>query len=337
MAPAAQLSKADLKLFLQQLQTSSTDVAQWNSMMRISLVRGGLIDLTIYGRRIASTPRFALMAVFPTLLAFLTEHLRAPAVNFKFDVPKAHKRGEAFQSQLTSAKEKMSDVQIKIHEAALIEIAQWLTALCTPHSNTLTGASLAIETCIRFICANILGSPEYVQHLTNKFVEQSARSALTATGMTELVKSCRGEEDALLVGLASELIQKKLDNQINPNDLRGFMAADGNQLLKLKVESLEKDMELGHFETIQKSGKTDNTILGFEDDSKAANNRVRSKKSKSRVYEVTGGIEVDGDDQVVEIDVDGWEMFPSGNESSSSAKKQKINHKRAASDYNVAE
>ncbi|KAK1915957.1 hypothetical protein P3342_003772 [Pyrenophora teres f. teres] len=315
MAPTAQLSKADLKLFLQQLQTNSADVTQWNSMMRMSLVRGGLIDLTIYGRRIASTSRFALMAVFPSLLAFLTKHPRAPAVNFTFDVPKAQKRGGAVTSQLTPVKEKMSDAQIKIHEAAIIEIAQWLTALCTPRLKALTGGSLPIETCIRFICANVLGAPEYVQHLTDKFVEQSAKYAFTAVEMTELVKSCRGEEDALLVGLAAKLIQKKLDNQINPNYLRRFMAVDGNQLLKLK-----------------KSEKTDNNMLELEDDSKAIKNSIRSKRNKSRVYEVVGGIEIDGDDQVVEIDADGWEIFSSGKESGSPAKKRKIDRKRAGND-----
>ncbi|CAA9958849.1 hypothetical protein PTMSG1_02384 [Pyrenophora teres f. maculata] len=332
MAPTAQLSKADLKLFLQQLQTNSADVTQWNSMMRMSLVRGGLIDLTIYGRRIASTSRFALMAVFPSLLAFLTKHPHAPAVNFTFDVPKAQKRGGAVTSQLTPVKEKMSDAQIKIHEAAIIEIAQWLTALCTPRLKALTGGSLPIETCIRFICANILGAPEYVQHLTDKFVEQSAKYAFTAVEMTELVKSCRGEEDALLVGLAAKLIQKKLDNQINPNYLCRFMAVDGNQILKLKVENLEKEMGLERFGTIQKSEKTDNNMLELEDDSKAIKNSIRSKRNKSRVYEVVGGIEIDGDDQVVEIDADGWEIFSSGKESGSPAKKRKIDRKRAGND-----
>lgn len=232
MSTAAQLSEADLRLLLQQLQANPTDVTQWDPILRMSLVRGGLVDLTIYNRCVASTPRFALMAVSPSLLVFLTKHPRASAVNFTFDVPKACKQEHGSKAQLTLPKEKMSDAQIKIHETALFEIAQWLTALCTPRPKTLTGTSLPIETCIRFICANILGGPEYVQHLTDKFVALAAKPALTGAQVTELVKSCRGEDDALLVGLAAKLIEKKLNNQIKAKHMHDFLTADGNQLLK---------------------------------------------------------------------------------------------------------
>ena len=300
-------------------------------MLRMSLVRGGLVDLTIYNRRVASTPRFALMAVSPSLFAFLTKHPHAPAVNFTFDVAKACRQDCGSKAQLSLPKEKMSDAQIKIYEAALIEIAQWLTSLCTPRPKPITGTSLPVETCIRFICANILGAPEYVQHLTDKFVELAAKFALTGSQVTELIKSCRGEDDALLVSLAAKLIEKKFDNQISAKRMYGFLRADGNQLLKSKVEKLEKEMGLEPAGTVKESEAIfKNTEVEFEADNNDVNSHIsRSKKARSRVYELVGGSEVDGDDQVVEIDVDGWEICQRDKKDGSPAKKQKFKHKNA--------
>jgi len=183
----SQLSKADVRLFLRQLQANSADVTKWEPMMRLSLLRGGLIDFTIYGRRVASAPRLALMAVSQSALAPLAKHPCAPAINFKFDVPAVQLRGGNGQAKLVSGKGKMREAQIKIHEAALIAISQWLTTLCTPALMPLAGASFSIETCIRFICVHTLHAPECVQHLTDKFITNAGKLALSSQQVTELV------------------------------------------------------------------------------------------------------------------------------------------------------
>jgi hypothetical protein len=242
MAPVTQLSKAGIRLLLQQLLANNPDVAYWDLLMRMSLVRGGLIDLTIYGHRVASAPRFAFMAVSGNVLAFLAKHPRAPAINFTFDVPVTRMQAEKGQAKLTLGCMKMSDAQVKIHEAAIVFIAQWLTALCTPTPIPLAGASLPIETGIRFICANTLGMPQYVQHLTDKFITQAGKLALSSHQVADLVNSCRGEDDALLIGLAGKLVEKKLNEQIGAKQLDIFLCSTGNRLLKERVEKLEKDM-----------------------------------------------------------------------------------------------
>ncbi|KAI4954489.1 hypothetical protein J4E91_002202 [Alternaria rosae] len=168
--------------------------------MRFSLLRGGLIDFTIYGRRVGLAPRFALMAVSQKALAFLVKHPRAPAFNSTFDVPTVQLRGETGQVRLVTGKGKMREAQIKIHEAALVTISQWLTALCTPALVPLAGASFAIETCIRFICVHTLHAPE--------------------------------DNDRLLVGLAEKLIGEMLDGQLAAKQLNIFLCKAGNELLK---------------------------------------------------------------------------------------------------------
>jgi hypothetical protein len=39
MTPPSQLSKSDVRLFLQQLQTNPADITRWNPFLRISLLR----------------------------------------------------------------------------------------------------------------------------------------------------------------------------------------------------------------------------------------------------------------------------------------------------------
>ncbi|KAL1797584.1 hypothetical protein ACET3X_004190 [Alternaria dauci] len=244
MSPVPQLSKADVRLFLQQLQANPVDVARWDPMMGLSLLRGGLIDFTIYGRRVGSAPRFALMAISPSALTFLAKHPHAPAINFTFDLSAVQVRKEQGPTKLMKGKSKMSATQISIHEAALVAISQWLTTLCTPTPMPLVGANFSIETCIRFICAHTLRAPEYVQHLTEKFIADCGRLAMRSYQVNELVKSCRGDDDVLLVGIAKTLIGRKLDGQIATTQLEKFLGTSGNELLKKTVETLGREMGL---------------------------------------------------------------------------------------------
>jgi len=83
--------------------------------------------------------------------------------------------------------------------------------------------------------------------------------------------------------------------------------------------------------TIKESKKKfKKTEVELETGNEDVNSCARSKKGKSRVYELVGGIEVDGDEQVVEIDADGWVIFHRDNKDGSSAKKQKFKHKNAS-------
>jgi hypothetical protein len=291
MAPVSQLSKADVRLFLQQLQANSADVTEWNLMMRLSLLRGGLIDFTIYGRRISSAPRLALMAVSQSALVFLTKHPRAPSINFTFDVPAVQVQKEKGQTKLTHGKSKMSDAQIKDHEAALVAISQWLTTLCTPTLIPLAGANLRIETCIRFICAHILHASEYVQHLTDKFITDAGKLVLSSHQVKELVKSCRGDDDPLLIGLADKLVGKKLDGQIAATQLDIFLCTTGNELLKKKVETMEKEM-------------------GF----------------KVRVHEIKDDGDQDVETEICKLDADGWQILPRPIGGGTNLERQKTTH-----------
>jgi hypothetical protein len=260
----------------------------------MSLLRGGLIDLTIYGRRVASAPRFALMAVSSSALTFLAKNLYAPAVNFTFDVPAARTE----EGKLILRTEQMSDAQIKVHEEALVEIAGWLTALCTPSARTLGAKELRVEICTRFICTHILGMSLYVQHLTAKFVDAAGKMVLNAHQVTELVKSCRGEDDALLVGLAGKLVEKIINGQIAATQLDLFLASPGNLLLRSRVLGLQKEMGLVP-PTTTASGAEQKTML------KAPTAQMEKlplrEKEKARVWEVVDK----GDKMNVEIDGDG--------------------------------
>jgi hypothetical protein len=75
-----------IHLFLQQLQTNPADITAWSPFLRMSLHRGRLTDLIIYGHRVVSVPRFALMAVFPSVLTYWVKCPRMPAVEFTFDI-----------------------------------------------------------------------------------------------------------------------------------------------------------------------------------------------------------------------------------------------------------
>jgi hypothetical protein len=132
-------------------------------------------------------------------LEFLAKHPRAAAINFTFDIPSSPTQQEKGQAKLILSKAKMTNAQIKIHEAVIVAIAQWLTALCTPAVQTLGAKKLEVEISMRFICIHILAMPVYAQHLTSKFIVQAGKMELNAGQITELVKSCRGEDDELLV------------------------------------------------------------------------------------------------------------------------------------------
>ncbi|KAI4688674.1 uncharacterized protein J4E84_004604 [Alternaria hordeiaustralica] len=322
MTPISQLSKADVRLFLRQLQANSADVTKWEPMMRLSLLRGGLIDFTIYGRRVASAPRLALMAASQSALAFLAKHPCAPAINFTFDVPAVQLRGGNGQAKLVSGKCKMREAQIKIHEAALVAISQWLTALCTPALMPLAGANFSIETCIRFICVHTLHAPEYVQHLTDKFITDAGRLALSSQQVTELVSSCRGDNDQLLMGLAEKLIGKKLDGQLAPKQLSMFLCKAGNELLKKKVETLEKEMGFTTKGTGPKAALQSWTE-GFPSSFPTAATRSAGRIHETKDHEI---IEIDKD--VMEVDADGWQVPPRTKEDAAASKKRKLTHNK---------
>lgn len=299
MAPASQLSEADVRLFLQQLEANPVDVTKWNPMMRFPLLRGGLIDFTIYGRRVGSAPRFALMAVSQKALAFLAKHPRAPAINFTFDVPAVQLRGETGQVRLVTGKGKMREAQIKIHEAALVTISQWLTALCTPALVPLAGASFTIETCIRFICVHTLHAPEYVQHLTDKFIMDAGKLAMSSQQVTELVRSCHRDNGRLLIGLAEKLIGKKLDGQLAAKQLNIFLCKAGNELLKKKVEILEKEMGF-------MSGRTGSrAALQSRTEQVASSFPTAATRLAGRFHEIEDHEMIEIDTDVVEVDADG--------------------------------
>jgi hypothetical protein len=271
----------------------------------MSLLRGGLIDFAVYGRSIISVPRFALMAVSNSTLAFLARNPGTPAINFTFNVSAMRTENKDGQAKLVLRRERMSDPQIEIHEAALIAVAHWLTKLCTPMPIALVGASFPIETCIRFICTVVLDMPEYVHHLTAKFIMQASKLALSSYQIAELVKSCRAEDDELLVGLAGKLVEKKLDGQIAPQQLKNFLDADGTGLLRKRVHKLVKEMDFGNMDVpIEK--------------------KVDVKKENDRVYEVTDGHVMDIDTEMIEVDAAGWQLFPRARDGSTPRKKRKV-------------
>jgi hypothetical protein len=87
----------------------------------------------------------------------------------------------------------MSDAQIKVHKAALVAIARWLTALCTPNIRVIESKELQTEIVVRFICANVLGMEVCVEHLTRKLIDMSGKMPFDARQVTALVRSCMGE------------------------------------------------------------------------------------------------------------------------------------------------
>jgi len=322
MTSASQLSESDVRLFLQQLEANPVDVTKWNPMMRFSLLRGGLIDFTIYGRRVGSAPRFALMTVSQKALAFLVKHPRAPAINFTFDVPAVQLRGENGQAKLVSGKGKMREAHIKIHEAALVAISQWLTVLCTPALMPLAGASFSIETCIRFICVHTLHAPEYVQHLTDRFITNAGKLALSSQHVTELVRSCRGDNDQLLMGLAEKLIGKKLDGQLAPKQLNMFLCKTGNELLKMKVETLEKEMG---FTT---KGTGSKAALQSWAEGLPSSSPTAATRSAGRIHEIKDHEIIEIDKNVMEMDADGWQAPPRAKEEAAASKRRKFTHNK---------
>jgi hypothetical protein len=322
MVPTPQLSKADVRLFLQQLQANPTDVTKWELMMRLSLLRGGLIDFTIYGRRVGSAPRFALMAVSQSVLEFLAKHPRAPAINFTFEVPALRVRNEQGQAKFVPGKRKMLERQINVHEAALVAILQWLTALCTPAMMPLAGASFPIQTCIRFIFTHTLHAAEYVQHLTDKFITDASKLALSSHQVTELVKSCRGDDDALLVGLAAKLVAKKLDGQIAATQLNIFLCTTGNELLKKKVETMEKEMGFKIEAAASKAASKAALKTRTEDGSSSFT--AVAKHSKGRTHGTKDDETIEIDTDIMEVDADGWQIVPHMKEEAAGSKRRKV-------------
>lgn len=312
MAPTLHLSKRDLRLFLQQLQANPTDIRCWPAALRFELVRGGLIDIALYGRRIVSVPRFALMAVSSTSLALCSKKPDVPAINFTFDLSTTRTLTSSGQTKLGSGQEEMSDAQIRFHEVALIAFAKWLTALCTPRTVVLEDSSFPVEVCIRFICVNVLGMPEYVRHLTNKFITLAGKLTLSSLELGELIKSCRGGDDKLLVGLAAKLVEKVFNEQINRKQLDLFLSTQGNHNLKERIKQLEGDMGIK---------RTANT--------KPVNDIASSRKNR-RLRRYLGIEKRD-------IDADGWQGFSWAKSEASPSKRQRITEVKNDSDCEMIE
>jgi hypothetical protein len=262
------------------------------------------------------------MAVSQSALTFLAKHPCAPAIDFTFDVPVVQVRKEQGQIKLIHAKTKMSEAQIRVHEAALVTISQWLTTLCTPTMVPLAGANLPIETCIRFICAHTLRAPECVQHLTDKFITDASKLALSSQQVTKLVKSCRGDDDPLLISLADELIGKKFDGQIATTQLDIFLCAAGNELLKKKVKAMEKEMGF----KIKDTGSNVRSKVHLE--AVASPSQTASEKDLGRLHETKYDGETDVGTDIVEADADGWQILPSASGGGTHSKRQKTTHRK---------
>jgi hypothetical protein len=258
------------------------------------------------------------MAVSQSVLEFLAKHPCAPAINFTFEVPALRKRNEQGKAKFVPGKRKMLERQIKVHEAALVAILQWPTALCTRKMMPLAGASLPIQTCIRFICTHTLYAPDYVQHLTDKFITDAGKLALSSLQVTELVKSCRGDDDALLVGLAAELVAKKLNGQIAATQLNIFLYTTGSELLKKKVETMEKDMGFKVEETASKAALKTTAREGSSLFTAVA------KHPKGSIQEITDDEIIEIDTDTMEVDADVWQLVPHMREEAESSKCRKV-------------
>jgi hypothetical protein len=209
-------------------------------------------------------------------------------------------------------KEKMTNAQIRIHEAAIVAIAQWLTALCTPGVQTLDAEKLEVEICIRFICTHILAMTVYAQHLTSKFIAQAGKIALNAAQVTALGKSCRGEDDELLVGLTGKLVEKKINGEIAGRRLDMFLSTPGNHMLKARVEELKKEMGLtlssSSSITAGAQGKQDSKTAFMAPTAKMEKLTlpIKDKKENARGWEAMD----DSIMEVVQLDKDGWQVLP---------------------------
>lgn len=179
------------------------------------------------------------MAISPNILVHLVRNLHAPAVNFTFDILAAKIQKEKDPTEIVQEKTRMTDMQISMHEAALVAIAHWLTALCTPHPIRLVGGSFLVDVCIRFICTHTLDAPKYVQPLTHSLVRRVKLLTLSPLEVIELVRSCRGEDDRLLVGLATAIVYKKRRGKTFQKHMDQFLALKANKILKEKVAQIE--------------------------------------------------------------------------------------------------
>ena len=295
MANPTSVFKRGLRGFLQQLQANPVDIRDWTPSMRFSLLRGGFIDLTIYGQRVASAPRYAFMAVSSRVLAHFAKHPAVSSINFTFDVPALHVQQKQDQESLAFGKRRMTDRQIKCHEGALKAIASWLTALCTPTPIALLGASFVVDLCIRFMCTHTLVMQMYAQHLTAKFITQASRLALDAKQLREVVKSCHGDNDDLLLGLAAMIVEKKLDKKVALVRLESFLRLGGFEVLRKKVGVLERQMGIGAGR-VKEEEVIDGGIM---------------LEVKERELDVHGFVHnARGAASGIELDPDGWQIFP---------------------------
>jgi len=122
------------------------------------------------------------------------------------------------------------------------------------------------------------------------------------------------------MGLAEKLIGKKLDGQLAPKQLSMFLCKAGNELLKKKVETLEKEMGLTTEGTGSKAALQSWTE-GFPPSSPTA-----AIRSAGRIHEIKNHEIIEIDTDIMEVDADGWQVPPRAKEEAAASKRQKLTH-----------
>jgi hypothetical protein len=140
--------------------------------------------------------------------------------------------------------------------------------------------------------------------------------------VTKLVKSCRGDDDPLLISLADELIGKKFDGQIATTQLDIFLCAAGNELLKKKVKAMEKEMGF----KIKDTGSNVRSKVHLE--AVASPSQTASEKDLGRLHETKYDGETDVGTDIVEADADGWQILPSASGGGTHSKRQKTTYRK---------
>ncbi|KAF2875752.1 hypothetical protein BDV95DRAFT_280849 [Massariosphaeria phaeospora] len=207
--PAADPQLASL---LQQLHTFPPDVRAWPLSARVTLLRGGLIDLTITSPvspttplLIASVPKYALMAVSaPVLTHLAVTNPHAPAVHFALSLAPA-----------------MSAASVARYTAALRRPAHWLNVLCTaPGPGRVPDMPLRnpdddirADLALRHLAAHMQMSL-YVRHIADKYIASVRAATLTPADMTAISLYGLGADDPLLLGVARELVRAKREGRV---------------------------------------------------------------------------------------------------------------------------
>lgn len=153
--------------------------------------------------------------------------------------------------------------------------------------------------------------------MTDKFITDADELALSSHQATELIKSCRGDDDPLRIGFADKLVGKKLDGQIVATQLYIFLYTAGNESLKKKAETREKEMCF----KIKATGST--VSLRVKTEVVALPSQLAEKRDMGRVHMIKDDAETDVEADIIEVNVVSWQMLPSANEGGTHSKRQK--------------